>query len=318
MNYQSHKGTQPGMSDSDRKLSRLTIPIDLTGKSFLDIGCNEGFFCGIALERGAKRVVGIDSDAKALTLAKQLYPKAEYIHSTWHPLPDGPFDVVQWSSAMHYEPDPARVFSEIGRRLTPDGLLILECGALDYSSKEMVPAKRHGDTRWYPTIRLLTEELLKDFAVRIMAFGEVTPGDPVPRFVFHCRKKIPSVLIIRGQTHDGKTALADTLLPAATKVVKADYLITRLARGDFHHGNLQLALKEIYPLSLTNGLQWLYDELDKRELSDEFAKVLAEAVAGSDNLVVIEGAISDKVCKSLSKRLGARARVWDATKVAHS
>jgi ubiquinone/menaquinone biosynthesis C-methylase UbiE len=303
------------MSNSSNKLSRLNIPRNLEGKAFLDVGCNEGFFCGVAIERGAARVGGIDYDAKALGLAKELYPGAQYLHSSWNTLPDGPFDVVLWTSAMHYEPDPAQVFSEIGKRLSPDGILILECGALDYSSKEMVPAKRHGDTRLYPTIRLLTEELLSDFSVRIMAFGELTEGDPVSRFVFHCRKKIPSVQLIRGSSYDGKSTLADTLLPAATKVVKTDFLVTRLARGDFHHGDLQRALKELHPIAVARGLQWLYDEIDVRGLSKELASVLAENVAATDDLVVIEGAVSVAVRDELSKKLSNKARIWDATKV---
>lgn len=303
------------MSDSNRKLERLSIPRDLTGKSFLDIGCNEGFFCGVALERGAKRAVGIDYDAKALDLARQLYPRGEYIHSSWHPLPEGPFDVVQWSSAMHYEPDPAYVFGEIWKRLSPEGLFILECGAFDISSKEMVSAKRHSDTRWYPTLRLLTEELLRDFAVRIKAFGETTTGDPVPRFVFHCHKKIPTVLLIRGKTHDGKSALADTMLPSATKVIKTDFLITRLARGEFHHGPLESALKDLYPTTVTHGLQWMYDKIDDLNLTEYFASVLASNVVATDGLVVIEGAVSDKLRDSLSKKLINKARLWDTTRV---
>ena len=37
-------GLQKGNSDSEGKLATLQLP-DLAGKSFLDLGCNMGFFC---------------------------------------------------------------------------------------------------------------------------------------------------------------------------------------------------------------------------------------------------------------------------------
>jgi tRNA (mo5U34)-methyltransferase len=43
------------------KLPMLEMPTDLTGKSVLDIGCSEGFFAREAEERGATRIVGIDT-----------------------------------------------------------------------------------------------------------------------------------------------------------------------------------------------------------------------------------------------------------------
>src|SRR4051812_41859926 len=48
-----------------RQLSRH-IPADLTGKSVLDIGCNGGFYSLELKKRGARRVLGIDSDERYL------------------------------------------------------------------------------------------------------------------------------------------------------------------------------------------------------------------------------------------------------------
>jgi len=52
-----------------RQLSRY-IPADLTGKSVLDIGCNGGFYSLELKKRGAKRVLGIDSDERYLAQAR--------------------------------------------------------------------------------------------------------------------------------------------------------------------------------------------------------------------------------------------------------
>ena len=45
------------------------LPDDLSGRSVLDVGCNAGFFAIKMKERGADRVVGIDSDPRYLAQA---------------------------------------------------------------------------------------------------------------------------------------------------------------------------------------------------------------------------------------------------------
>lgn len=46
------------------------IPRDLTGKTVLDIGCNAGFYSIEMKKRGAKRVLGVDSDSDYLKQAE--------------------------------------------------------------------------------------------------------------------------------------------------------------------------------------------------------------------------------------------------------
>ena len=46
------------------------LPADLSGKTVLDIGCNGGFYAMEMKRRGAKRVVGIDSNPKYLAQAE--------------------------------------------------------------------------------------------------------------------------------------------------------------------------------------------------------------------------------------------------------
>jgi tRNA (mo5U34)-methyltransferase len=46
------------------------LPWDLRGRTVLDIGCNAGFFSIKMKQRGAERVVGIDSDARYLAQAR--------------------------------------------------------------------------------------------------------------------------------------------------------------------------------------------------------------------------------------------------------
>lgn len=46
------------------------LPADLSGRSVLDIGCNAGFYSIKMKERGARRVLGIDTDERYLAQAR--------------------------------------------------------------------------------------------------------------------------------------------------------------------------------------------------------------------------------------------------------
>ncbi len=52
------------------RLLEPALPRDLSGKTVLDVGCNAGFFSLELKRRGAKRVVGIDSDPRYLAQAR--------------------------------------------------------------------------------------------------------------------------------------------------------------------------------------------------------------------------------------------------------
>lgn len=46
--------------ETSRRWNQYELPEDLTGKTFLDVGCWAGGFCVEALRRGAKKTMGID------------------------------------------------------------------------------------------------------------------------------------------------------------------------------------------------------------------------------------------------------------------
>lgn len=308
-NYQSHTADGKGISDTQLKLARIKLPEDLTGKRVLDMGCNEGFFCNLAKERGAARVVGIDFVKDWLEFAENKYggKGIEFRHQGWTKLPDGPFDVVLWMSAMHYEPDPAAQMKRIFDVLSPDGMLILECGVLHLPTKEMAYVPRDADSRWYPSLPML-EEFLKDFSVRNVGVSKVTPGDPVPRSVFHCSKRRPSVYLITGPSKAGKTAMAKDILPVASKEVSLDRLVTRIGRAKMCHGEFQKCIQENYdPADLAK----IYHNIDKHNFTDAYVQLIAQAVQPSDRIVIIEGYTTELQKTALVKALSAKCNVWD-------
>ncbi len=55
-----HGVVTPGVDDSRGRLKRLRLPLDLSGRSVLDVGAWDGFFSFEAERRGARRVVACD------------------------------------------------------------------------------------------------------------------------------------------------------------------------------------------------------------------------------------------------------------------
>ncbi|HEX2494411.1 MAG TPA: class I SAM-dependent methyltransferase [Steroidobacter sp.] len=70
----ANRGARQGQSELKRRMMKL--PTSLHGKSVLDIGCAEGFFCLEAARLGASRVIGIDSTFSSLLCAKLLARRA--------------------------------------------------------------------------------------------------------------------------------------------------------------------------------------------------------------------------------------------------
>ena len=283
----------------------------MANMSFLDIDCNEGYFCNAAVQRGASRAVGIDFQKSSIDFARQQYPnpRIEWSHQTWDNLPHGPFDVILWASAMHYESDPAKIIQAITDRLKPNGKFILECGVVEASTPEMVLVNRHSDSRWYPTEEFLMRQLLAPLAFRRVAGPQTTEGDPVPRSVYHCVRKLPTVLLFRGATHQGKSSAGRQFAPAATKIIQTDLFAWRIAAAEFVHGAAQTFIKENFrPDDLTS----MYLGLDSAGLTAAYASLLATAISLSDKAVIIEGFMTDAQAEALTTELSDRAMVWDA------
>ncbi len=207
--YQSFDDA-PGMVDSRAKLDAFKLP-ELRGKSFFDVACNEGYYCGAALQQGASRVVGLDSHKGFLVRAKQRFPAADFICQSWNSLPDNKFDVVLFASALHYIRTEEKITEHLTRLrdcLAPGGVLVLEAGVMPGLGAALTEHKRSdGSVIFYPTFRLL-EEMLREagLAYRFMGYSE--PEDRVPRRVMHCRIRKPSVLFLTGDTCHGKTSMS--------------------------------------------------------------------------------------------------------------
>ena len=227
--YQSFPGAL-GDSLSLQKLVALHLP-SLVGRSFLDIGCNEGFFCGFAKFDGAQRVVGLDKSALFIDRARQRFPDCEFLQQDWDHIPNGPFDVILLASSLHYADDQALLIQNLMNELPADGTLVLELGVHPKSGSEWIQVKRAIDERFFPTLGKL-EEVLKPYAWKRMSTSVPQPGDPIPRYVFHIRPRKPVAYLLMEPPAFGKSTISrEVFQRAAIKVVSGDAIISRIAEG---------------------------------------------------------------------------------------
>jgi SAM-dependent methyltransferase len=299
--YQDFDGT--GSSKSHEKLKALRLENmqagqpaagePLAGKSVLDIGCNEGFFCAEALRQGARRVVGVDFNKRFVESARARVKGAEFVQASWWNLPDEKFDVILFLSAIHYEPEPKKLLDKLSGHLTDDGVLVLECGVKGGPGKKqwhVVP--RWDGAKRYPSLDLLRRELLSQYAVRWIGPSVSQAGDPVPRYVFHCKLRRPVAMVIAGASHAGKSALAHELLEHGLPHYDSDSALRKLLTQDETSG-LPLAreLLRKFGKGGPENLALVGRHIVDANLRDEFVAFLLKEVPAEAGLFVIEGEV---------------------------
>lgn len=212
------------------KLRALRLP-GLEGKTFLDVGCNEGFFCGYAQFAGAHRVVGLDKSRLFLDRARRRFPSCEFVLGDWTNLPDGPFDVVLLASALHYADDQEALVRQLVGLLSRDGVLVLEMGLVNSARSEWRKVKRGDDQRLFPSMKKL-EEILEPYAWKWLGPSVDQAGDPVKRHVVHVSRRRPRAYLLMQPPGFGKSTLArDLFKRAGVQTVSGDELILQVARG---------------------------------------------------------------------------------------
>lgn len=94
----------------------------------LDLGCGFGWHCIYAMEQGAKSVVGVDISEKMLQVAREKtsYPEVEYLCGAMEDVsfPEGGFDIVLSSLALHYIASFEDVVKKVEGLLAPGGQFV--------------------------------------------------------------------------------------------------------------------------------------------------------------------------------------------------
>ena len=119
----------------------MVLPDDLVGKRVLDIECRKGLGAFKIADRVGEGgfVVGTDSSAQRIAVAKDLAPQQHWAGDAWQQhmrlvqadptdllaagIDDASIDVVVVNSVLNFVPNRLKAFSEIARVLAPGGYL---------------------------------------------------------------------------------------------------------------------------------------------------------------------------------------------------
>jgi SAM-dependent methyltransferase len=268
-----------GASRTLEKLRALMLP-DLTGRDFLDVGCNEGFFCGFAKFMGARRVVGVDHSELFIERARQRFPNCEFLQQGWLDLPAGPFDVILLASALHYAEDQPGLLHSLVERLSADGVLVLELGIASAPDSAWVRVKRGIDERDFPTMSKL-REVLRGYAWKWMGRSVSQDGDPVARHVVHISRRRPLAYLLMQPPGYGKSSIAAGLfLPANVHVVSGDQQVAELAAGRLPASAKlrEVAARGYSPFTIDETIRRLFTA----GLCPELAQLWVREAAGKD------------------------------------
>lgn len=180
---------------------RAALPEDLTGKSVLDIGCNGGFYSFEMKRRGARRVLGIDTDtgylAQARFAADVLGMDVEFRQmAVWEIGSLGEtFDLVIFMGVLYHLRHPLLALDLIHDHVAKDLLLFqsMQRGSRelaevreDYDFNEPAPFDEpgypkmhfieqrysHDETNWWVPNRAGTEAMLRSAGFTIEAQPE--------------------------------------------------------------------------------------------------------------------------------------------------
>src|SRR5437763_3469421 len=177
------------------------IPLDLTGKTVLDIGCNAGFYSFEMKRRGAARVVGIDTDEhylrQARFAAEMEEAEVEFLRMpVWDVAALGEkFDLVIFMGVLYHLRHPLLALDLIHEHVARDLLLFQ---SMQRGSKDLIPVQpdyefnaaapfndpafpkmhfienryAHDETNWWVPNRACVEAMLRSSGFSIEAHPE--------------------------------------------------------------------------------------------------------------------------------------------------
>lgn len=220
----------------DRSAScRKILPDDLTGKTVLDVGSYNGYFCFEALKRGAKSALGLELHAdrlrKAKLLAECLGSPAEFRPADVEREPiDGQFDYVLCLNVLHHTRNPLAVLEKL-IAATREKLILEVAGLGSHERRKIkVPwtsgwilnrspilfvSHRESPTRDYGQRFFITAPAIKNLLLshgNLFASVDILPSAKKGRFIAIAHKRqVGKLLVIAGPSSAGKSTLIKRL-----------------------------------------------------------------------------------------------------------
>lgn len=180
---------------SHNKWERYKLPEDMTGKTFLDVGCWEGVNCAEAVRRGAKQVVGVDlCTGDALRENIETYGfefvQMDVLSEKWLELDT--FDVVLCGGVLYHVENVISLLFRL-RRVTGE-LLVLETAVRETETEDPLLLFRPSDERtrnpsnwWVPNRAAVFDMLLACGFTDVEPSWEKQKGGTGGRLAVHAR-----------------------------------------------------------------------------------------------------------------------------------
>jgi SAM-dependent methyltransferase len=188
----------------DSRWERYRLPVELEGKSFLDVGCWEGVHCAEAVRRGASDVVGVDLCTDPdLSFNVERYGfeflQMDVFSEKWLEL--GSFDVVLCSGLLFHTESPFSLILRLRRAARE--LLVIETGVTTVGGDQPIMVFHGGgegtpnpSNWWWPNRACLEQMLLTAGFEGVTAVWEAERQEGFGRL---CLQAVPSAEIDRGR-----------------------------------------------------------------------------------------------------------------------
>lgn len=192
--------------DTPTKFQRLTQDALLEHKRVLDVGCNLGMMCFLALEQGAD-VIGIDQNRDYIEQARFLFPDIEFRCLRAEDV-FGNYDIIIASSLFHYIRDWDGVLNQFARCSKQ-----VLCDVWLNDSPEPIFTLSHRNI--YIPSKSAFYNIAGKYFKCIEEKGEQLSPDISKRYIFHLSQPTPipvEAVLIRGESATGKNDFSDVLL----------------------------------------------------------------------------------------------------------
>lgn len=293
-----HEATAPnGGEHEDRPLEeellRLALP-PLADTAFLEIGCAEGFYCGFAWFEGAREVLGVDADEKALAQARARFPHCPFSGLAGNLAKvltrRGAYDVILCSS-LPPSVDVAAILPLLMAALARKGTLVLKTAMEDGAG---APAGTLAEAAYRTGAQIPAEPGLADaldaYVYKDMGESVFTDARGRRKHILHVRNRAPYAILLMGDSASGKSTVARKLF-AGLPVIHGDPLLAQIAA--LPPGSL----RESYPLldEICSGGQstmsggGIMIQIFNSAAGKQYARLVAELAGGKD--FVYEGVI---------------------------
>ena len=101
----------------------------IKNKTVLELGCGNGYGTHLLMKKGAKKIIGIDLDPKAITFANNNYSNKNIQYRSGDAetirLPDSSIDIVVSFETIEHVPNPKKMVQTVQKVLKQDGIFIV-------------------------------------------------------------------------------------------------------------------------------------------------------------------------------------------------